>query len=256
MKNAILVPGRPDEEEFYDPKSPANSDNHWFPWLSKQMKHYIVYSHGFGVRKDARGLFTNIAASMPDYEHVLFDYNNVDEASNTLTVSPFDEQVRRLMAQLEALDDGEEKIIDIVAHSQGCIIAALARPTNVRRILLITPPDKSTTERLVKFFGSREGSVMNLDGESRVPRRDGSTTVIPAAYWTHLQGMGVIDLYNQLPDLAQIKFILANDDEVLGTTQFNEIDKRIEIIRLPGNHDFTGEYRTGIISKIQENIGQ
>jgi hypothetical protein len=38
-------------------------------------KHVIVYSHGFGVRKDDRGLLTDIAKSMPGVDHVLFDYN-------------------------------------------------------------------------------------------------------------------------------------------------------------------------------------
>lgn len=218
------------------------------------MKHYVVYSHGFGVRKDARGLFTDIAASMPEYKHVLFDYNEVDEANNTLTVSPFDEQAKRLKLQLEALDDGEEKMIDIVAHSQGCIITALARPSNIRRILFLAPPDKSTTERLVKFFGSREGSVMNLDGESRVPRRDGSTTVIPAAYWSSLQGLDVVGLYNRLADLAEVKFYVANNDEVLGATNFREADYRIELSPVPGNHDFTGEYRSGLIQSVRNTL--
>ncbi len=38
MKNAILMPGRPDKEEYFDPKYPTNSNNHWFPWLSKQLQ--------------------------------------------------------------------------------------------------------------------------------------------------------------------------------------------------------------------------
>lgn len=38
MKNAILVPGRPDKEEYYDPQYPTNSNSHWFPWLSKQLQ--------------------------------------------------------------------------------------------------------------------------------------------------------------------------------------------------------------------------
>jgi len=38
MKTAILVPGRPDKEEYYDPQYPTNSNNHWFPWLSKQLQ--------------------------------------------------------------------------------------------------------------------------------------------------------------------------------------------------------------------------
>jgi len=47
-------------------------------------KHVIVYSHGFGVRKDDRGLLTDIAKSMPGVDHVLFDYNFIDEQANTL----------------------------------------------------------------------------------------------------------------------------------------------------------------------------
>ena len=37
MKTAILVPGRPDKDEYYDPKYPSNSNNHWFPWLTKHL---------------------------------------------------------------------------------------------------------------------------------------------------------------------------------------------------------------------------
>ena len=37
MKNAILVPGRPDKDEHYDPKLPSNSEAHWFSWLKRQL---------------------------------------------------------------------------------------------------------------------------------------------------------------------------------------------------------------------------
>ncbi len=37
MKNAILVPGRPDKDEHYDPKLPSNCENHWFSWLKRQL---------------------------------------------------------------------------------------------------------------------------------------------------------------------------------------------------------------------------
>lgn len=37
MSNAILVPGRPDRDEHYDSKRPANSQDHWFGWLQRQL---------------------------------------------------------------------------------------------------------------------------------------------------------------------------------------------------------------------------
>lgn len=44
MGNAILIPGRPNKEEYYDPKYPTNSNGHWFPWLSKQLQVKDVFT--------------------------------------------------------------------------------------------------------------------------------------------------------------------------------------------------------------------
>jgi predicted alpha/beta hydrolase family esterase len=44
MKNAILIPGRPDKEEYYDPKYPTNCNSHWYPWLSKQLQINDVFA--------------------------------------------------------------------------------------------------------------------------------------------------------------------------------------------------------------------
>lgn len=35
--NAILVPGRPDKNQHYDPSEPNNSQNYWLPWLQRQL---------------------------------------------------------------------------------------------------------------------------------------------------------------------------------------------------------------------------
>lgn len=37
MKNAIIVHGKPSFEEYYDPKVPSCSNDHWYPWLQKQL---------------------------------------------------------------------------------------------------------------------------------------------------------------------------------------------------------------------------
>ena len=44
MKNAILIPGRPDKDEYYDSARPTNSNDHWFPWLSKQLQLNEVFA--------------------------------------------------------------------------------------------------------------------------------------------------------------------------------------------------------------------
>lgn len=37
MKNAILVPGRPDKDQHYDPNRPSNSEDFWFSWLKRKL---------------------------------------------------------------------------------------------------------------------------------------------------------------------------------------------------------------------------
>jgi predicted alpha/beta hydrolase family esterase len=37
MKNAIIVHGAPEKENYYDPKKPSESNAHWLPWLQKEL---------------------------------------------------------------------------------------------------------------------------------------------------------------------------------------------------------------------------
>ena len=60
--------------------------------------------------------------------------------------------------------------------------------------------------------------------------------------------------YNELASITKIKFIVANEDEVLGYTDFNDIDKRADLIRLSGNHDFSGYSRQALIDVIGSDI--
>lgn len=44
MKSAVIIPGRPDKEEYYNAKLPTNSNSHWYPWLSKQLQVRDVFA--------------------------------------------------------------------------------------------------------------------------------------------------------------------------------------------------------------------
>jgi predicted alpha/beta hydrolase family esterase len=37
MKNAIILHGAPEKENYYDPKKPSESNAHWLPWLQKEL---------------------------------------------------------------------------------------------------------------------------------------------------------------------------------------------------------------------------
>jgi hypothetical protein len=37
MRNVIILHGKPEKDEYYDPKFPSASNSHWLPWLQKQL---------------------------------------------------------------------------------------------------------------------------------------------------------------------------------------------------------------------------
>lgn len=115
---------------------------------------------------------------------VLFDYNEVDHLANTLSVRPILTQAKILKSKIDsALASGARKII-IVGHSQGCIVAAMTDlPSELVELIFLAPPVAFDLERSMNTFKSRPGTVINLEGESRLARRSELITIVPAAYW-------------------------------------------------------------------------
>lgn len=58
MKNAILIHGWTSERDYYDPSRPTPSNDHWFPWLTKQL-----------VLRD----INTVAVEMPDSYYPRYD---------------------------------------------------------------------------------------------------------------------------------------------------------------------------------------
>ncbi len=217
------------------------------------MSHKIVYSHGFGVEASSRGMFSDIAEQFSASSHIMFNYNEFDETENTMTLSPFSNQVVTLKkmvtgAKAEEANDS----IDLIAHSQGCMIAAMAELKGLRNIICLAPPERLDSQKMIDWFGARPGAVVDRQGISKLPRRDGSTTLVPAKYWDDLDGVDVIDAYNKLVVAGKVSFIVANQDEILGQTGFESLDDSIDIIRIDGNHDFSGEYRQGLLEQVKQ----
>jgi predicted alpha/beta hydrolase len=122
----------------------------WFFVIIKPMKKPIaIYSHGFGVKKDDRGLFTDIAVQLSEFEHVMFNYNSFDEANNTMTVTPLDEQAEKLAKKIKVVKESNpDTPLYLICHSQGCIVAALAKAEGFEKI-----NTRQFGETVVDFFG-------------------------------------------------------------------------------------------------------
>lgn len=212
----------------------------------------ILYSHGFGVKKDDRGLFTDIAGSLDNFQHVMFDYNQIDEGSDTLTVTPLHEQADMLKAQYSTLRGKyPDAMIDLVCHSQGCVVAGLADLSGVRKTILLAPPTRFLgSEEKLRQMSEREGTVIK-DGVVSYPRRDGSTTIIKQDYWQSRDEISdPIALYNHLSEDTEVTIIEALNDEVLGESDYSSLSDAAAHIRQNANHDFTNEARSALLNTI------
>lgn len=202
----------------------------------------VIYSHGFGVRRTDRGLFTAIANALPHAQSIMFDYNPIHEASNTLTVKPLHEQALKLRKVINtARAEYPDAVLNLVCHSQGCVVAGLVKPRGINKIIMITPPTDMTVATVAKQLGARQETPIDTATRTRLSRSDGSTTVVHPDYWQSLAGVNAIKLYNRLSRFTQLRIINAKQDDVLDTVNFEGIDPAISLVSLEGNHNFDDE---------------
>ncbi len=207
--------------------------------MKETVSHIVIYSHGFGARKTARGLFTEIAAALPHTHSVMFDYDPFHEESNTITVKPLQEQAFKLRKVLNATrTEYPDAAIDIVAHSQGCVVVGLLKPRDIRKVIMITPPDTMDEASIVKQLSSRKGVDIDVATKTHLARTDGSTTVIHPEYWQSLARIKPVKLFNNLARFTKLRILAAKQDEVLGEITFKGIDSTVSLVKLEGNHNF------------------
>ncbi len=75
MKNAIIVHGTTDKEEYYS-DYPSGSNAHWVPWLSKQLIKRDIYTHAPEMPD----------AWMPDYKKWVREFERYDVGFQTTLV--------------------------------------------------------------------------------------------------------------------------------------------------------------------------
>ena len=219
----------------------------------ERKQHIIVFSHGFGTRKDDRGLFTDIVAEFPEAKTILFGYNEFDDTNKTLTVRPFSSQTKILNEVLgKVRSENPNSVIDIIGHSQGCLVAALAHPIGIRKIIFTAPSFDTDIERMINMFNDREGTEINLSGVSKLARKDGTTTIVPPEFWIERKNTNPIPLYNELSLHTELLIINAKQDDVLPKAKLEGLNKRIKVIELDADHQFHGEARYALIDNIKD----
>jgi hypothetical protein len=216
-------------------------------------KHIIVYSHGFGVRKDDLGLLTDIADALPEVESILFDYFEVDEDKKLMYICPLSSQVEKLnkiVSEIKKSNPGA--VIDLIGHSQGTIVAAMARPGGVRKAILLSPVFDMELERTLTRYRSKPDAEINLEGMSIIPSSSGLTRIIPKEYWQERLAVKPFIEYNAFAKKTEIIAVEAKQDQLLPKVNLEELDSKIKVMAIDGNHNFDGVDRSFLIKTIKD----
>lgn len=216
-------------------------------------KHIVVYSHGLGVRRDDNGLFSDIAEHLPEVESVLFDYYDLNEVSNELFICPASLQVDKLNQVINDIKKTNSGvIIDLIAHSQGTIVAAMTKPDGIRKAILLAPVFDMSLERSLSRYRAKPEAEVNINGTSRIPSSNGLIRIIPKEYWQERSNIKPFKEYNAFSEKTEMIVIEAKQDELAPKVDLKELDKRVRVISLDGDHGFHAPNRERLIEMIRE----
>jgi hypothetical protein len=87
MKNAIILHGGPDKQEYYDPETPSQSNMHWLPWLDPFAKHTKDFFDDFEINP---GLAARTAGTI-----IFQSDNDMDDVQETV------KQLRRKVKNIQ-----------------------------------------------------------------------------------------------------------------------------------------------------------
>jgi pimeloyl-ACP methyl ester carboxylesterase len=222
--------------------------------LAPQM---VLFSHGFGVRADSRGLFPAITQSLPrGWGYVQFDYDSFDVAKNQLTVSSMSDRLVRLQAVINwARQQSGVELVHMVAHSLGCLVAAELAPAGIGKMVLLSPP-LALGSRFADIYTHRKGAKHTGHTWS-LPRADGTTTIVDDEVFAELVS---IDAEGELTKLAMFRpfsLILASADEVLPDADYTDliVMPSVNGMGIDGaDHNFGGQFRPELVRLVIEQL--
>lgn len=193
-------------------------------------------------------MFTEIAANFPEITFEMFDYNRILE-NGDIEVASLNDQAKKLQ---DILDQQKDKVI-IIAHSQGCITAGMVTLDNVRKVILLAPPEKMSMQRVIDKLMKKPGAKIDLGGMSKLPRSDGTTTLISREYIESVSNINPMQMYQTMANKVDTTIVRCTEDEVLGLTEVNQIENTAHI-DLEADHGFTGASRQRLLDVLSNEI--
>ncbi len=217
----------------------------------------VVFSHGFGVGRDNRGLFTDITECLPSgLGYVLFDYYDYNDALATVVLTDFTEQTKRLRQVIDWAQKQPGVVkVHLVAHSIGCIVAALARPVIDGRVAFLASP-ASIGKKTKEYFTSKPGAT-EKNGIWTIPRQDGTYSLVPSSLFDEFESTNAADVLINFAGVKPYVLYIAGRDEILPLKEYEVLRRHsaITVVTIPGaDHNFNGDSRKEVISAIGASL--
>ena len=220
----------------------------------------VIFSHGFGVKRDSWGMFNEIGDTLKDGSLVVrFDYNRIsieENATHVLPCSMQSQMLAQVIDHFNSLFSPTSKTI--IAHSMGCVVTGLLQPNKIEKILLLAPPITSPYQRLKDYFSKRHGSRIDETQESVIERSDGSWTYIPPEFWPEIQATSPYELYKHLMTKTDLYAIRPLQDQVITSEDYSGLKQLLKgsYREIEGSHDFHPPHRQKLLDTIQKILGE
>ncbi len=221
------------------------------------VKRKIIFIHGFGVKKGFAHMFANISRPLEEneVESVVFDLNKLDDDGN-IHVNPFSKQIEIIKEVFDKVteDNSEGDIIDLVCHSQGCLVAAMADLPGIRKTIFLAPATENDNQKSLKYFSQNPKTIINPEGESRIAKRNGKSIVIPKEFFEEKAKVSVEEIYKEYTRKNNCVIFKANQDQVVSNENLKNLFEGSKVVELDGNHSFDGEARFEIVDSISREL--
>jgi hypothetical protein len=220
--------------------------------------HTVVISHGFGVKKDDPGVYAKLEAYLRarGAQTRLFDYNIVDRERQEIVMQSFAVQKDILLQEIaEARSSAPDGVIDLVCHSLGCVIAALAAPQGIRKTIFLAPPFNLNFERFIATYTDDPKTSVDPAGTSRLGRWDGYTVVVDHARAEEALSIDPGALYRALAAQTELTIFVADRDEHLPAPDESLLAGMAKFIHLDADHNFHDPARQELFSRISQILG-
>lgn len=216
---------------------------------------FLFTAHGFGVDRTSNGLFTDVAAVLPEHTPKMMSfYKKHDDGSNDLDMMIHAEQADLLLKQMQKVEG--ERIV--LAHSMGNIALAsvvLSGEVAVDRVIMLAPAldeNKYGENGLMENI-RRIGGTPDPDGVSVLPRGDGRASIfLPPSYFD-IKELDLPAIYQRVAAEVPTIIVRALHDKFVDPSIVATIDGAHHIV-LDSDHNFSGSSRAELIAALNKEL--